>query len=107
MNNDKIKEWIDNVNKKLGKDAAGKIADDMGILITDTATVNKEIEKRDKQITNLSNDKEMLLKTNASLLQQVGEVDEPDDIHKGKEPSKEYKPLDFRTVFDKNGEFKN
>lgn len=107
MNNDKMKEWIKNVNEKLGKDAAGKIADDMGMLITDTATVNKEIEKRDKQITNLTNDKEMLLRTNASLLQQVGEVDEPDDIHKGKEQPPEYKPLDFRTVFDKNGEFKN
>lgn len=107
MNNDKIKEWIKNVNEKLGKDAAGKIADDMGMLITDTATVNKEIEKKDKQITNLTSDKEMLLRTNASLLQQVGEVDEPDDIHKGKEQQTEYKPLDFRTVFDKNGEFKN
>lgn len=105
MNNDKIKEWINNVNEKLGKEAAGKIADDMGILITDTAAVNKEIDKRDKQISNLTNDKEMLLKTNASLLQQVGEIDEPDDPHKGKE-KQEYKPLDFRTVFDKNGEFK-
>lgn len=105
MNNEEIKKWINDINEKLGKEAAGKIADNMGILITDTAQVNKEIEKKDKNIASLTNDKEMLLRTNASLLQQVGEIDAPDDIHT-KEEKAEYKPLDFRTVFDKNGEFK-
>lgn len=106
MKNEDLKKWINNVNEKLGKETAGKIADDMGLLITDIANVNKEIDKKDKNIESLTNDKDMLLRTNASLLQQVGEIDEPDDVHK-KEEKKEYKPLDFRTVFDKNGEFKN
>ena len=49
----------------------------------------------------------MLLATNANLLQQIGEIDEPeDDIHKGGKPEEEKKPFDFRTAFDENGEFK-
>lgn len=105
MNNEEIKKWVNEINEKLGKEAAGKIADNMGVLITDTASVNKELEKKNKSIESLTNDKEMLLRTNASLLQQVGEIDAPDDVHQ-KEEKKEYKPLDFKTVFDKNGEFK-
>ena len=46
MKNEDLKKWIDGVNKKLGKENAGKIADDLGLLITDTDTVNKEIDKR-------------------------------------------------------------
>lgn len=107
MKNEDVKKWIDGVNKKLGKENAGKIADDLGILITDTDTVNKEMEKRNKEIESLKNDKEMLLTTNANLLQQVGEIDEPeDDIHKGGKEKEEYKPFDYRMAFDKNGEFK-
>ena len=107
MKNEDLTKWVENVNKKLGKEAAGKIADDLGIIITDTATENKATEKREKEIATLKSDKEMLLATNANLLQQIGEIDEPeDDIHKGEKPKEKKKPFDFRTVFDENGEFK-
>jgi DNA anti-recombination protein RmuC len=107
MKNEEVKKWVENVNKKLGKEAAGKIADDLGKLITDTDTVNKELEKKDKSIESLQSDKEMLLTTNASLLQQVGEIDEPeDDIHKGRKEPEEHKPYNFRDSFDEYGNFK-
>ena len=107
MKNEDLTKWVEGVNKKLGKEAAGKIADDLGKLITDTATENKATDKREKEIETLKNDKEMLLATNANLLQQIGEIDEPeDDIHNAKKPEEQKKPFDFRTAFDENGEFK-
>lgn len=107
MKNEDLKKWIDGVNKKLGKENAGKIADDLGLLITDTDTVNKEIDKRNKRIESLESDHEMLLSVNSNLLQQVGEIDEPDDeIHRGKKEEEVKKPFNFRDAFDENGNFK-
>lgn len=110
MKNEDLKKWIDNVNKKLGKENAGKIADDLGILITDTDKINKDNDKKDKTIESLQNDKEMLLTTNASLLQQIGEIDEPEDNNhnnKNENEKGKIKEFDFRTAFDQYGNFKN
>lgn len=107
MKNEDLKKWIDSIDKKLGKENAGKIADDLGLLLTDTDSVNKEMDKREKQIATLEKEKQNLLAVNSNLLQQVGEIDEPeDDIHKGAKEKETSKPFDFRMSFDKNGEFK-
>lgn len=107
MKNEDLKKWIENIDKKLGKENSGKIADDIGLLLTDTDSVNKEMDKREKQIANLEKEKQNLLAVNSNLLQQVGEIDEPDDdIHNGQNTKEPSKPFDFRMSFDKNGEFK-
>lgn len=106
MKNEDLKKWIEGVNKKIGKENAGKIADDLGILITDTDNNNKENEKKEKEIESLKNDKEMLLTTNASLLQQIGEIDEPEEENFTKEEKTKKEPFNFRDAFDEYGNFK-
>lgn len=105
------KEDFDNLTKsmqeKLGKEASAKIADDIGKLITDNTQMNNEISKRDNEINKLKQDKENLIATNSSLLQQVAMGDEGGLINKNKPKEDEPpKPFDYRSVFDEKGNFK-
>lgn len=106
MKNEDLSKKIASINKTLGKEEAAKIADVLGEIITDTKTVNETLENKDKEIETLKNDKDVLMTTNANLLKQVGVVDEIEtpSNKKRKEPEKK-EPFDFRTVFDKNGNF--
>lgn len=95
------------IQDKLGKENTSLIADDLGKLITDNATMNADIKKRDERISKLEQDKEALITSNGNLLQQVAMGDEGGLINKN-EP-KEYeppKPFDYRSVFDEKGNFK-
>lgn len=107
------KEDFDNLTKsmqeKLGKEASAKIADDIGKLITDNTQMNNEISKRDNEINKLKQDKENLIATNSSLLQQVGMSTDDFSISnskKQKEDEKENKPFSFKSCFDEKGNFK-
>ena len=108
MTNENLSKTIASINKTLGKEEAAKIADKMGELITDTKEVNELLEKKDKEIEALKNDKDVLMTTNANLLKQVSVVDEVETptTRKKQEEPKEYKPFDFRTAFDEYGNFK-
>lgn len=105
------KEDFDNLTKsmqeKLGKEASAKIADDIGKLITDNTQMNNEISKRDNEINKLKQDKENLIATNSSLLQQVGMSTEDFSTSKKlKEDEGEKKPFSFKSCFDEKGNFK-
>ena len=105
------KEDFDNLTKsmqeKLGKEASAKIAEDIGKLITDNTQKNNEILKRDNEINKLKQDKENLIATNSSLLQQVGKSTEDfSNSKKQKEEEKENKPFSFKSCFDEKGNFK-
>ena len=95
------------IQDKLGKENTSLIADDLGKLITDNATMNKDLKGRDERITKLEQDKEALITTNGNLLQQVAMGDENDLINKNKPKEDEQpKPFDYRSVFDEKGNFK-
>lgn len=105
------KEDFDNLTKsmqeKLGKEASAKIADDIGKLITDNTQMNNEISKRDNEINKLKQDKENLIATNSSLLQQVGmSTEDFSTSKKPKEDEVEKKPFSFKSCFDEKGNFK-
>lgn len=105
------KEDFDNLTKsmqeKLGKEASAKIADDIGKLITDNTQMNNEISKRDNEINKLKQDKENLIATNSSLLQQVGmSTEDFSTSKKPKEDEVENKPFSFKSCFDEKGNFK-
>ena len=95
------------IQDKLGKENTSLIADDLGKLITDNATMNKDLRTRDERILKLEQDKEALITSNGNLLQQVAMGDEGGLINKNEpkedEPSK---PFDYRSVFDEKGNFK-
>lgn len=109
MNEKDFEKVTKSIQDKLGKENTSLIADDLGKLITDNATMNKDMRGRDERIAQLQQDKEALITTNGNLLQQVAMGDEQNLINKPEEKPKEEpkKPFDFRTVFDEKGNFKH
>lgn len=105
MKNKEFEEKLNSIQEKLGKDNSSKIADDIGILITDNATTNKALEDKDKEIAKLKAEKENLISVNGSLLQQVAMGVETDLEPEGKK-KEEKKIIDFRLGFDEKGNFK-
>lgn len=93
------------IQEKLGKEYASKIADDIGILITDNANVNKEKKQLEAEIQKLKQDKENLIQVNGNLLQQVAMGEEETHIE-GFKKEEEKKPFNFRSAFDELGNFK-
>ena len=106
MKQDEMKQLTDSIQEKLGKDAVGIIADDLGKIITDNAQMNTEIETRDNKILQLEQDKNLLTTTNGKLLQQIsmGEEIAPRNFNKKEEQEK--KPYSFKLAFDEKGHFK-
>lgn len=95
------------IQDKLGKENTSLIADDLGKLITDNATMNKDLRGRDERISKLEQDKEVLITSNGNLLQQVAMGDEGGLINKNEPKEDETpKPFDYRSVFDEKGNFK-
>lgn len=95
-----IEEYTSKIQEKLGKDEAGKIADDIANMLTYDSKLHKDIKDRDEEITKLRKDKEMLIEANGNLLQQVAFGKE--EI-KTNNQDEEIKKFDFKSVFDKNG----
>lgn len=105
MKSEDFEKLTASIQTKLGKEASSKIADDLGKLITDNNLMNKEIENKNNTINQLKSDKELLMETNMSLLQQVGSSAENDFVDK---PIKKEEPkttMSIRDCFDKNGNF--
>lgn len=102
MNFDDIQASI---KSKLGDENTGLIADDLANLITLNSNHEQNIKNLGDEITKLKSEKETLIQANGNLLQQVSMS--TDDILKPKEDGKEeYKPFDFRSVYDEKGNFK-
>ena len=100
-----LEEKLKEMQKKLGKENSGKIADDIATIISYDSARSKDIKNKDEEITRLKNDKEMLIQANGNLLQQISS--ESEEILKPKTEEKEdKKPFDFRSVFDEKGNFK-
>lgn len=95
-----IEEYTSKIQEKLGKDEAGKIADDIANMLTYDSKLHKDIKDRDEEITKLKKDKEMLIEANGNLLQQVAFGKEE---VKTNNQDEEIKKFDFKSVFDKNG----
>ena len=97
-----IEEYTDSIQKKIGKEEAGKIADDIAKILTYDNKVKKDIKDRDDEISKLKKDKEMLIEANGNLLQSIPMGKEKDE----KKEVEEEKPFDFRSVFDEKGNLK-
>ena len=102
----KIEEITKNINEKLGKEYASKIADDMASLITLDSGRQKELKAKNDEIEKLKKDKDMLIEANSNLYLQVSQAEEKILEPELKEENKKKEPFDMRTVFDEKGRFK-
>lgn len=98
MNFDEI---VNGITDKLGEETTSTIGDDIANLISFQSNQQDELKKRDGEIEKLKKTNDMLVKANGSLLQQVSAYTE----EKEEETPKKKEPLDYRTLFDKNGKF--
>lgn len=100
-----LEEKLKEMQKKLGKENSGKIADDIASIISYDSARTKDINNKNEEIDKLKSDKEMLIQANGNLLQQIST--ESEEVLKPKEVEKEEKKknFDFRSVFDEKGNF--
>ena len=97
-------ELINNMQAKLGEEASGLIADDLGMLISDNKAVNDTESRYQDEIKMLKDQKEKLIATNGNLLQQISfGVEEQAKEEVKEEPRKH---IDFREFIDASGNFK-
>ena len=104
MKEKEFNELINNMQTKLGEEASGLIADDLGMLISDNKAVNDTESRYQDEIKMLRDQKEKLIATNGNLLQQISfGVEEQTKEEVKEEPRKH---IDFRDFIDSNGNFK-
>ena len=107
MKNEDFKKIISGIESKLGKENTALISDDLGTLISDNLTMNKDISDRDNKIKEQDTLNEKLVLANSSLLQQVGV---PDTVPIKKESGSKKEEVEEKTIswedcFDKKGNF--
>lgn len=99
-----FQDLIQNMQSKLGEEASGLIADDLGMLISDNKATNDTAAKYQDEIKMLRDQKEKLIATNGNLLQQISfGVEEQSKEEVKEEPRKH---IDFRDFIDASGNFK-
>ena len=104
MDDKMLKATFSSIEKKLGAENYAKIADDIGTVMTGNSQNLSEIEKRDKEITELKSTNEALVLSNGNLLKQVAVA--PDPTVMNQEQEVEHQPYDLRNAFDENGNLK-
>lgn len=94
---------IKNIEEKLGKENYAKISNEVADLLAYEKNTNDSLKEKEEKITRLESDKEMLIQANGNLMQKIPREKEEAEPEK---KEKEYKPFDFRTLFDDNGKLK-
>lgn len=104
MTFDEIK---DSLTEKLGEETTAVIGDDLANLMNYDTEMKKNIEALEKANKKLTQDKDMLVQSNGRLLRQIAVENESQLYEPRKEEKEESpkEPLDYRTLFDKNGKF--
>lgn len=105
MKEEFLKGITDSITSKLGEENAGIIADDIGKLLTANTQTIETIDSLNKQVSTLKETNEKLVAANGSLLQQIPAVSDYDK-HQSEEKEESKKPFNFKSMFDKNGNFR-
>ena len=97
----------DSLTEKLGEEQSALIADDIGLLITANADIQKSIQSKDEEIKQLRSDKEKLVSANSNLLRQIPMgFEAPKPAPKAEAEESSLSHFSFRDAFDENGNFK-
>lgn len=101
MKNEDLKAITDSIEEKIGKENSGIIADDLGKLFTLNKQTIDSINKLESEKADLISKNDKLIVANGNLLQQIPMEKEPE-----KEKEEEYKPFNYRSIFDEKGNIK-
>jgi hypothetical protein len=104
MKEDFLKGITDSITSKLGEENSSIIADDIGKLMTANTQTIETINSLNEKINTLNETNQKLVAANGSLLQQIPAV--ADYEKRQDEEVTEKKAFNFRSVFDKNGNFR-
>lgn len=105
MKEEILKDITNSISEKLGEENSGIIADDIGKLITANTQTIESIEALNKKISTLEETNQKLVAANGSLLKQIP-VTSDYESHQKEDEKEEKKTFNFRSMFDKNGNFK-
>ena len=105
MKEDILKGITDSITEKLGEENSSIIADDIGKLMTANTQTIETINSLNKQVSTLKETNEKLVAANGSLLQQIPAVADYDK-HQKEEAPVEKKAFNFKSMFDKHGNFR-
>ena len=100
MTNEEIQKLTDRIQEKIGKESSGLIADDLGLLISDTSKVNEDIFSKTEEINKLKEQKEKLIETNGNLLQQITMGEEPKKRQLSQQVDEEEPTISWGDCFD-------
>lgn len=106
MKKEEQQKLFKGIEKKLGKENYSKIADDIGVLITDNENMNNTIVNKDTEIKELKENNNLLITANGNLLQQVGMGEEPKK-DENDDPNKGQPKISLKSAFDEKGNFIN
>ena len=106
MKKEEQQKLFKGIEKKLGKENNSKIADDIGVLITDNENMNNTIANKDTEIKELKENNNLLITANGNLLQQVGMGEEPKK-DEDDDPNKGQPKISLKSAFDEKGNFIN
>ena len=106
MKEEDFKVITDSIQEKIGKEASGIIADDIGKLLTLSSQSISTISKKDDEIKSLKDTNEKLVLANGNLLQQVPMASDYDKHQVKEEAKDEKKSFNLRSAFDSKGNFK-
>ena len=104
MKEEILKDITSSISEKLGEENASIIADDIGKLITANTQTIETINSLESKINTLEETNEKLVKANGSLLQQIPAVADYEKHQEVQEVEK--KAFNFKTMFDKHGNFR-
>lgn len=103
MKNEELEVITSTIKETLGEESTALIADSLGLLMSENTRVYNSIVDKDKQIAQLKENNDRLVKANANLLQRVP-IPEPQKPVSAKEPVK--KSISLSDCFDEKGNFK-
>lgn len=102
---DKIIEQLSGaIDSKLGKEASAKIADDLGIIITENANTQRLLASQKEEIAQLKKSNEALVAANGNMLKRIT-VQENFKPEGFEDPEPERKQYSAKDMFDEKGNF--
>ena len=106
MKDEDLLAITESIESKVGKEASGMIADDIGKLLTANSQVNETINKANEEIKRLKETNEKLVVANGNLLQQIPMASDYDPHQSKSDTKEEKKSFNLRSAFDSKGNFK-
>lgn len=106
MKNSDMKNLVDGIQTKLGKENAGLILDDLTTILTDNNAMNEESKTKDSTIKQLKDDKERLITVNGNLMQKISVgVEETIETKRKEKEEVDNNKYNIKDAFDSKGNF--